>query len=249
MINGDSKLIWVKHGTPNDATTLPVPNGTSSTADIGPLLVADFDALRGKQLHVKIGTGTVAETEATATLGNWAAGSVKTLRDFRGQLEQAIRSVPPAGLKSPASWAGVTVELVGNRYRVLSGRTGETYAPTELVVISNEAADTTAQTTLHFAAGAPDSNNVQQYALGLWDGVPATPHADVAALTQGVRGADGLKPGATEIIGQPGVPSIYGHVRAGPRGPVQHPLHSARGRRRRTRLRDGRDLQCGDLVL
>jgi phage tail sheath protein FI len=200
VINGSSKLITVKHETPNDATTLPAPTGTSSTANIAALTVAQFDALRGKKFHVKIGTGTAAETEAAATFGNWAAGSVTTLRDLRGQIEQAIRSVPPAALKSPASWAGASVELNGSRFRVLSGKNGEAFAPSEVVVISDEAADTTSSATLRFAGAAPDSNNVQQYALGQWNGVLPAP-ADVAAFKAGVAGGDGLPPDATAIIG------------------------------------------------
>ncbi len=202
MINSSSSLITVKHETPADATTLPAANGTTGTADIAAMTPAQFDTLRGKLLHVKIGTGTAAETEATATLGNWSAGSVTELRQLRGYLEQAIRAALPAQSKSPGSWSGATVELLGSRFRVLSGQNGETYKPTEIVVISNEGADTTAVATLRFAAAAPDSNNVQQYALGSWNGVPpALP--DIAAMTQGLAGGDGLAPGATEILGNP----------------------------------------------
>lgn len=197
-INDASSLITVNDETAGTATLLPSPNGMSSTSDIAPMTTAQFDALIGLMIHVKIGTGTAAETEATATL-SWSAGAVTSLRDLRGQIEQAIRSATLTNLtlKSPASWTGVRVELNGSRLRVLSGRNGETYLPTELLVISDEGADTTASATLKFtAAGA----NVQQYAVGQWNGVlPAL--ADVAALTPGLLGADGKPPTATEIIG------------------------------------------------
>lgn len=195
VVNDASKLIRVKHETPADTTTLPLLNGTGSTADIGPLTQAQLDALSAKQIHVKIGTGSAAETERAVTLGPWTAGTVKTLRDLRGRLEKAIQSVNVSGLKSPASWAGATVELVGeNRFRVLSGKGGETYSPSELVVISNEAADTTATAVLKFAAVAPDSNNVQQYALG------SGAAGNAAALIAGTAGTDGAAPGATELV-------------------------------------------------
>ena len=202
VINSASSLITVKHETPADAATLPLPNGSASIGDIAAMTPAQFDALRGKKLHVKIGSAAAAESEAVATIGTWTAGAVTTLRDLRGPLEQAIRAALPPQSKSPASWAGATVELVGSRFRVLSGANGEGFSPAELVVISNEGADTTAVATLRFASAAPDSNNVQQYALGLWSGVLPAP-ADVAAMTAGLAGADGLLPGANEVLGNP----------------------------------------------
>jgi phage tail sheath protein FI len=215
VINDQSKLIRVKHLAAGgaDADKLPMPTGTiGGDLTVPSLTQAQLNGFSGAKIHVKIGTG--ADTDAIATLDTWSttAGSeaVKSLRDLRPRLEKAIRgSVPPAGaaLRSPASFAGAVVELirdaagVDRQFRVLSGRTGETYAASELVVLSNEAADATA-TTLKLT-GAPTSN-VQEYAFGQWSGVPPAP-ADIGALKLGVAGGDGLEPGATEIIGTQGV--------------------------------------------
>jgi phage tail sheath protein FI len=202
VINDQSKLIRVQHvafGTA-DADKLPAADGTT-TGDLSGLTQANFDGLSGKKLHVKIGTGSAADTEATATLATWAAGSVTNLLGLRAFIENAIRSVPVGTLKSPESFAGATVEVVNNGtgFRVLSSRSGENYTPSELVVITNEGVDTSSD-LLRFSGPNAGINNVQQYQLGIWDGTGAPP-ADIAALKPGVAGDDGISPGAAEIIG------------------------------------------------
>jgi hypothetical protein len=161
VINNSSKLVTVKHETPTDTTTLPVPNGTSSTSDI-----TAFPLAKAK-IRVKIGAGTGSPVEQTVTLGP----VVTNVRDLRAQIENAIRAVPATAtspVAAPAAWTGATVELVGNkRLRVLAGKGGENYEPNDVIVISNDSpSDKTAMNILKFAAGAPDSNNAQQYALG-----------------------------------------------------------------------------------
>jgi phage tail sheath protein FI len=200
VINDQSKLVRVSHPAAGgaDADKLPAACATT-TGDLSGLTQANFNGLSGKKLHVKIGTGTAADTEATATLATWAAGAVKNLRDLRSFIENAIRSIPPGTLKSPESFAGATVEVVGDtRLRVLSSRNGQDYKTTELVVISNEGGNSS--DLLRFSGPNAGINNVQQYQLGLWDGTGAPP-ADIAALRPGVAGDDGVLPGATEIIG------------------------------------------------
>jgi Bacteriophage tail sheath protein len=204
VINDQSKLIRVSHpaagGT--DATSLPAASGTTSGELSGTSALAqtDFDALSGKKLHVKIGSGSASDTEADATLGTWAANAVTNLRDLRSFVENAIRSVPPGTLKSLESFASATVEVVGGtRLRVLSGRSGQNYSPTELVVISKAGSDLSSEKLLFSGTSAGNINNVQQYQLGLWGGTGTI--TDIGALKPGVAGNDGILPGATEIIG------------------------------------------------
>jgi Bacteriophage tail sheath protein len=207
IINDQSKLVRVSHPAAGGtaASSLPAASGTTS-GDLSGLTQADFDTLggagttTGKKLHVKIGNGSATDTEADAILATWPANAVTNLRDLRSFIENAIRSVLPGTLKSPDSFADATVEVVGGkRLRVLSGRSGQNYSPTELVVISDAASDTSSD-LLRFSGTNPGNiNNVQQYQLGLWSGTGAV--TDIGALKPGVAGNDGVAPGATEIIG------------------------------------------------
>lgn len=198
VINDQSKLIQVSHpaaGGP-DAASLPAASGTTS-GDLSGLDDTDFDKLRGQKIHVKIGSGVAADTEDDASFGTWPTGSVKNLRDLRPILENAIRSIPPGTLKSPESFASATVEVVGGtRLRVLAGRNGQNYSPTELVVISQAPGGDQSSDLLGFSGtNAGNIDNVQQYQLGL------TGSADIGALKPTVAGEDGLLPDATAIIG------------------------------------------------
>jgi Bacteriophage tail sheath protein len=203
VINDQSSLIRVTHPAAGGASAakLPAASGTT-TGDLSGLTQANFDGFSGKKLHVKIGTGTAAETESVATLATWPATAVASLRDLRPFIENALRDVPAATLatlKSPDSFTNATVEVVGGKLlRILSGRSGQDYRPIELVVISPEGGDTSSD-TLRFSGANAGVNNVQQYQLGLWNGTGAI--TDVGALRPGLVGSDGVLPGAGEIIG------------------------------------------------
>jgi len=187
VINDGSKLITVKAGAGATATNRPAATGTLS-GDLSGLTLANFNGFSGKKINVKIG-GLAA---VDATLDTWAAGAVTTLAQLRPLLEKAIR----AANTNSASFTAASVEVVGTRLRITSGKGSDTFDPVETVVIANSGADTTAATLLLNVAA---NTNVQQYPLGLAAG------ADIAALKKSTVGGDGIAPGATEIIGSQAV--------------------------------------------
>lgn len=199
VIENESKLVRVVHtsfGTA-DETKVPAAVGTIS-GDLTSLTQANFDSMSGKKLKIKIGGSLVKD----ATLATWAAGVVKNLRDFRGHLQNALRAADTTS----ASFTGVSVEVVGNRLAVTSGKGGDAYTPIELIDLTDfGGGDTTASALLKLTAATGLGNNIQEYELGL------APGADVGALkkmlaadTTGV-GGDGEKPGPDEIIGSQAV--------------------------------------------
>ncbi len=192
VVNDGSKLVTIKAGTGATPTARPASSGTLS-GDLAALTQANLDALTGKKVNVKIGAAAAVD----ATFDAWAAGTVTTLAQLRPLLEKAIR----AASTSP-SYTGASVDVVGTRLRVLSGKGSAAYDPVETVVIANSGADTSATT---LALVAATSTNVQQYPLGLAAG------ADVAALKKSTVGGDGKAPGPAEIIGNPALyTGMYG---------------------------------------
>ena len=189
VINDGSSLVSVKAGAGVTATSRPAPSGTVS-GNLSGLTQAQLDSISGKKISVKMGSLPAVD----ATLETWAAGVVTNLQQLRPRLEKAIRA---AG--TSASFTAATVEVANGRLRILSGKTSDTYDPSETVVVANGngGADTTATAVL--ALTTANNTNVQQYQLGLAAG------ADIAALKKSTVGGDGLKPGATEIIGSQGV--------------------------------------------
>jgi len=185
VINDGSKLIKVVASAGVTATSRPAATGTIS-GDLAALTPGNFDGFSGKKINVKIG----ALPAVDATLGTWAIGAVTTLAQLRPKLEAAIRSANA----NSASFTGASVDVVGTRLVVRSGKGSTTFDPAELIVIANAAADTTA-TTLSLVTAA--NANVQQYPLGLAAG------ADIAALKKSTVGGDGIAPNATDIIGNP----------------------------------------------
>ena len=194
VVNDSSKLVVLRRGSAAVAADRPDASGTSGAA-IMPVLLAALNGLSGKTFSVTLG----ALPARTATLHDWAADvpakTVSTLAQLRAYFEQAIRTSVQGGSQVPAPLAGASVEVVGaNRLRLLTGRTATGYAPTDLLTVTNNGADTTAA-DLGFAAAA--SVNVQQYPLG------SGAAANAAALVVGAAGADGAVPGAADMIGNP----------------------------------------------
>lgn len=186
IVNDESKIIVINHLSTGSPTVLPAPTGTLG-GDISALLVADFNGFSGKKLKVKIGSSTVT----TATLDIWAAGEVATLKQMRAKVEKAIRNAA----STDAAFAGAKVDLVGDKFLVVhSGKGGTDYDAKETVVITNFGGGDITATDLKLTAGGGAFANVQEYPVGYTG-------ADVSALKAGTEGADGLEPGATEIIG------------------------------------------------
>jgi uncharacterized protein len=191
VVNDESKLIRVEHpaaGTA-DAAKLPAVSGTLS-GDLSGLTQANFNNMSGKKLKIKI---PASATAVDVTLEpSWGAGDVKNLRDLRGRLEGAVRQANAAS----ALFTGATVEVVNDKQlRVLMGRNDESYNPSDTIEISNFGGGDTTATLLKLTNATAIGNNVQEYQLGLGAG------ADIAALKRGNEGADGAKPGATELVG------------------------------------------------
>jgi phage tail sheath protein FI len=187
VINDSSKLIEVKRGGGATKTNRPAATGTIS-GDLSGLKTPDFNAVSGKKISVKVG----ALGPFDATLEPWAGGEVTSLSQFRSRLESAIRAASP---DSAPSYTGATVDVVGTRLRVASGKGSTTFDPVETVVITDALGDPTATTKLLLATSA--NTNVQQYPLGLGPG------ADIAALKKSTVGSDGVPPDAAKIIGDP----------------------------------------------
>ena len=168
VVNDDSALVSVEVvGTPG-ATDRPAASGT--TGGQVSLSQADLDGLSGQTLELSIEGATPA---TTATLANWAAGSVTTMNQLRGRIEAAIRA---ADVSNPG-YAGARVTLANGRFRILTGRAGAAYAPADEIAVTGG----TAAGTLDLATGGNAVEAAQQYALG--------------------DGADGVVPGPTEILG------------------------------------------------
>jgi hypothetical protein len=121
-------------------------------------------------------------------LETWPVGSVTDAWGFRPLLERSIRR----GHTSVA-FTGAVVEVVeygaGNiRLRVLAGRGGSEYDPSQVITFSGGPA-----TTLNLTPAGGATENVQEYSLGLG--------ASAGAMIGGQTGADGNLPGPTDIIG------------------------------------------------
>jgi phage tail sheath protein FI len=198
VINDASALIAVTADPAADGTVRPAATGTSG-GDLAAFTAADLDGIGDPASEVTVTIqGQAASVSAVATLA-WPNGAVATLAQLRGRLEAAIRTADPTN----PSFAGARVTLANGRLRVLSGRSGAAYVPTEIVEVSDTTG--TAAATMRLVTGGADAvENVQDYVLG-------RPNADgqVGRLEPGAAGADvgadGLPPGAIELIGSAAV--------------------------------------------
>ena len=189
IINDGSSLIHVNKGGSAGATTRPASTGTIS----GHLTLSQsaLDTLGSTAKKIKVTIGSLPT--ADVSLPAWSKGEVTNLKQLAARIQQAIRTVSDT---PPASFAGTVVEAIGDRLRIRSGSSADSWEPTEIVVIADDG-DTTASATLKLT----DANlaNVQQYKLGLAAG------GDIGALMRSTEGFDGNKPGAADIIGSRGV--------------------------------------------
>lgn len=166
IVNDGSAMVTVAAAADFDGTNRPAANGTVGNA-ITPTQVALNTLGTGRTLAMSVTGGATA----TATL-TWATGEVTTLGQLRSRLEAAIRT-SDAG--NPA-YAGARVTLANNRFRLLMGRSGAGYAPTDTITVTGG----TGAATLGLTGGTVVVS-AQQFAL--------------------VNGNDGTAPGPTEILG------------------------------------------------
>ena len=193
VLNNQSKLIRVTDARSAASITagdLPVPNGTFSKAIT--LNAAAIGALDTKKIKVKIGAAAAVDTTIS-----YAGAVVDDLRKLRGYLEDAIRKAS----QNDVAFAEATVELIGSRYLVKSGRSGS-YLPTDFVDIANSGADTTAD-DLQFT-GAGQIDNVQEYVLGP-DPANSAVGTNIKGMKVGLKGLDGQLPQGGNVIGVDGL--------------------------------------------
>jgi hypothetical protein len=173
--NTGSKLVLVTAGgtTPPLANgTLSAPHATNPTIPANPTITA----------QVTDGTTTTPNPSVTVPLG--LAAGAQPLTAVAPALEAAIRATQPA---DPV-FSGATVDVVGNRLRVLPGPG----APNNRLTFTS----TAALDALLFTGGgaAQATTNVSEYTLGT---------AGVANSAQifATVGANGLPPNGTALIG------------------------------------------------
>jgi hypothetical protein len=162
---------------PWDPTFRPTASGTLS-GDLpaapggGAPVVPD-----GSQFDITVNPGGGAADLATVTASiDYRGVTPETYAAFRPFLEAAIRAAD----RDNALLAGATVQLTGNRFRVLLGRTGPGFEPDAVIRFAEAAGDTTA-TDLVLTAAAGATEGDQMFVLD--------------------NGADGAAPGEGELRG------------------------------------------------
>ncbi len=176
VVNEGSKLIQLSRdaGWPESP-----PAQTGTTANGSPNLAGIVD---GNEFRIN------NNVNWTATL---RVDSVPTtIQEARTILEAAIRAIDP----NLPLLAGATVQVIGDRLRVLGGgRTSNTFDP-ELILEFTDHSGTPATAFGLETSLAGVSNNVQQYSVG-------SGTAGTGAQGAVVEGTDGNPPGATELRG------------------------------------------------
>jgi phage tail sheath protein FI len=185
VVNADSKLVQVAEivtpPDPFDPTFRPDATGTLGGALPGtPAIPADGAEV---EITVNPGGGAADLAAVTATIDYGTATPPTSYAGFRRFLEAAIRAAAP----TDPLFAGATIQLTGNRYRVLLGRTGAGFEPDAVIRFDDSGSDTTAtDLVLTEASGAVVS--AQMFAL--------TGGTDGGDLSDGVlRGTRSAKTG------------------------------------------------------
>lgn len=174
VVNEGSALIQLTRLTPtSDLTTRPASTGTWGTDATG----AELALSSGDSFDVLYNGNT-----ATASITFTSAPA--NLQQVRALLQTAIRG---ADLNEPLL-AGATVSLIGTRFLVRAGRTGQGFNPETILTFTDNSGTPATDTGLI----APNAN-VQQYMLGS----TAAPGAQGA----GTPGDNGDPPTATELRG------------------------------------------------
>jgi phage tail sheath protein FI len=164
VVNAGSKMIQlaelVTPPDPFDPTFRPNASGTLSgalAATPGNPVVADGAEI---DIIVNPGGGAADLAAITATIDYGAAPPPSTYSAFRRFLEAAIRAADPL----QPLLSGATVQLVGDRYRVLLGRAGAGFQPDATIRFAVSGSDTAA-TTLALTTAAGARANAQLFAL------------------------------------------------------------------------------------
>ncbi|MEM9446430.1 MAG: phage tail sheath C-terminal domain-containing protein [Verrucomicrobiota bacterium] len=191
VINGSSQLIKVTDAASGSGTSLPIPNGNYSSADIDTSAV-DLTMLDNTDFSIQIGDNTATGVIKGAT--------VNDLRKFRSVLEKAIRKATAvSGSEITTAFTGASVELIGDRYLIKAGA-GRDYSPNLTMILTDGSGAVATSLNLD------GQHNYQEYSLGL-NGEPIDTATNFAtdvyslALKAGQKGADGSVPQADEIIG------------------------------------------------
>jgi phage tail sheath protein FI len=216
IVNDGSKLITVEY-LPTSSIILPAANGTTGD-DTGALSEAQVAGLSLTKFRVQISSsvaGTPPGNPIDVITDDWSLNPIKTAKQFRAKLEQAIRKAAP----TVPEYAGASVELVeispaSQFFRVTSGPASSTYESKETISITNGSSgpnNTKVTSLLKLTSGASAFENVQEYQLGFASTEP-TVGAFVPILSpvdDGV-GSDGELPTPTEIIGSKAVEPYTG---------------------------------------
>lgn len=155
VVNAGSKLVQlaeiVTPPDPFDPTFRPNATGTVSGELTDTSVIPDGSQPVALEITVNPGGGAADLTPVMATIDYGTAQPPTTFAGFRRFLEAAIRAADPTS----ALLAGSIVQLMGNRYRVLLGRSGAGFEPDAVIRFDEAAADTTAtDLVLTEAAGA-----------------------------------------------------------------------------------------------
>jgi phage tail sheath protein FI len=159
------------------ATVRPAATGTWGDA-IAPVVIPAAGSAITVDVDPDGPLGPTAVVSKTATLDYGGAPAPADLAAFRPFLEAAIRAATPAD-NNPL-FTGASVQLLGNRFRVLLGRTGQNFNPDATVTFSGATAD-----GLQLSVGQGATVAAQQ--LRLVNGSDSLPLTAVAM--QGVRAA------------------------------------------------------------
>jgi phage tail sheath protein FI len=190
VINDESDLVRVEHPTTAPAGALPASNGTfSKPISLAPAAIA---GLKNKTFDLQIKRPAPNTSSATRQVTLTWDTDPTNLRELRSHLESAIRRADDS-----QAFTGATVELIGDRFLVQSGRADPAYHPAEVLDISAAGADSLAEDLRFAGAAGPGvlNENVQEYVLG----ATTAPTGTTVAQGTAVAGNDGQEPDANAL--------------------------------------------------
>jgi phage tail sheath protein FI len=184
VVNEGSKLIQISKLTPaSDTTTRPAQTGTIGTDASSTGSDAVTNLTSGDTFTITYPGGSA---DATVQF----TSSLTSLAQVRRVLESAIHSagtVPPLTAPEPLL-TGAIVQLIGTQFRVLAGRSGNSFDAHTLLTFTDTSGTPATDVGLVGATA-----NVQQYSLGST--------TSIGLQAGGTTGANGNLPAATELIG------------------------------------------------
>jgi uncharacterized protein len=173
-VNDDSKLIQLTRLSNDTDLTRPAATGLLGGSAAG----AALDP--GDAFDVVVNGGTAQTATLTIT------AQVTSLPEIGRTLQAAIRGLAP----SDPVLAGATVQLVGDRFRILAGRGGAGFDGETIIELADNTGDPISSAGLDAASATA---NVQQYVLGSAN----SPGSQAA----GTPGDDGDLPDAAALEG------------------------------------------------